>query len=224
MFHLILDWNCRHPTTNPQRRPVVTQCKIIIFLFISRSKVPQPGKLRVRCSVCREGAVVVLADPCSWEDVLQPRRIQGQCQNSLCPESCLLERFFSIVKLLVIKNFKNHPLLRLLTQAALLFETNIFVKIFYLRVLVQILQRFFQIGQRRILLQMPRPGPSFWRQRTSFWSPSTPSDSAEYSSGLTLIEVKFNVNFLCQATISLDPHPKVFIEGILLQYSAIIYF
>ena len=52
--------------------------------FTSRSQVPQPGKLRVRCSVCREGAVVVVSDPCSWEDVLQPARIKGYCQNGLC--------------------------------------------------------------------------------------------------------------------------------------------
>ena len=40
----------------------------------------------------REGAVVVLSDPCSWEDVLKPGRIQGHCQNGLCHGAELSER------------------------------------------------------------------------------------------------------------------------------------
>ena len=30
----------------------------------------QEGKLRVKCSQCKEGAVIVHQDPCNWQDVL----------------------------------------------------------------------------------------------------------------------------------------------------------
>jgi len=40
----------------------------------------EAAKLRVRCGACGEGAIVLHADPCSWEDVLQPGRIQGYCE------------------------------------------------------------------------------------------------------------------------------------------------
>ena len=35
----------------------------------------KPGKLRVRCRKCREGAIIVERDPCHWEDVLRPQRV-----------------------------------------------------------------------------------------------------------------------------------------------------
>jgi len=38
------------------------------------------AKLRVRCGACGEGAIVLHADPCSWEDVLQADRIEGYCE------------------------------------------------------------------------------------------------------------------------------------------------
>ena len=33
------------------------------------------GKLRVRCSQCREGAIIVDRDPASWSDVLVPGQV-----------------------------------------------------------------------------------------------------------------------------------------------------
>ena len=44
----------------------------------------QPGKLRVRCAACKEGAIIVKSDPCNWEDVLTSERIEGYCQNNDC--------------------------------------------------------------------------------------------------------------------------------------------
>lgn len=41
----------------------------------------QEGKLRVRCKGCGNGAFTVHADPQSWEDVLEPNRITGECLN-----------------------------------------------------------------------------------------------------------------------------------------------
>jgi len=38
------------------------------------------AKLRVECASCRDGAIVLHADPCSWEDVLQAGRIFGYCE------------------------------------------------------------------------------------------------------------------------------------------------
>ena len=40
-----------------------------------------PAKLRVRCGLCGDGALLLHSDPCSWEDVLVPGRIQGYCEN-----------------------------------------------------------------------------------------------------------------------------------------------
>lgn len=50
----------------------------------SPCKQMQPGKLRVRCESCHEGAFTVDRDPQCWDDVLQPKRITGDCQNDLC--------------------------------------------------------------------------------------------------------------------------------------------
>ena len=44
----------------------------------------QPGKLRVRCSSCKEGAIIVKSDPCNWDDVLNSGQIEGYCQNNNC--------------------------------------------------------------------------------------------------------------------------------------------
>ncbi|CAG0914909.1 unnamed protein product [Notodromas monacha] len=42
------------------------------------------GKLRVRCDVCKEGAITVLREPESWQDVLIRGRVHGICENSEC--------------------------------------------------------------------------------------------------------------------------------------------
>ena len=44
----------------------------------------KPGKLRVRCHGCKEGAILVERDPCNWHDVLLPRRVRGLCQSDRC--------------------------------------------------------------------------------------------------------------------------------------------
>ena len=44
----------------------------------------RPGKLRVRCSECGEGVVVVHRDPCDWDDVLVAGRVTGTCSNTEC--------------------------------------------------------------------------------------------------------------------------------------------
>ncbi|CAB0015870.1 unnamed protein product [Nesidiocoris tenuis] len=42
------------------------------------------GKLRVRCSSCKSGAITLDRDPASWSDVLEPNRISGDCQELGC--------------------------------------------------------------------------------------------------------------------------------------------
>ena len=36
------------------------------------------AKLRVKCSHCQNGAIILHTDPCGWQDVLEPDRIQGK--------------------------------------------------------------------------------------------------------------------------------------------------
>ncbi|XP_064489163.1 E3 ubiquitin-protein ligase parkin-like [Ornithodoros turicata] len=43
-----------------------------------------PAKLRVRCSMCKQGTLVVSRDPSCWEDVLEQGKISGTCQREDC--------------------------------------------------------------------------------------------------------------------------------------------
>ena len=61
--------------------------KAHFWVYCSRTecgRTLQPGKLRVRCSLCKEGAIIVKSDPCNWDDVLNAGRIEGYCQNNNC--------------------------------------------------------------------------------------------------------------------------------------------
>ncbi|KAG8227641.1 hypothetical protein J437_LFUL008718 [Ladona fulva] len=61
------------------------------FVYCGVCKSIRTGKLRVRCSACKEGAFTVERDPCCWEDVLDRRNgdpnfkpIGGQCETRDC--------------------------------------------------------------------------------------------------------------------------------------------
>ena len=54
----------------------------------------RPGKLRVRCSECGEGAVVVHRDPCDWDDVLVAGRVTGTCSNAACDTADATVEFY----------------------------------------------------------------------------------------------------------------------------------
>lgn len=60
--------------------------KVHFYVFCPTCKSLKQGKLRVRCNFCKSGAFTVHADPQSWTDVLESKRITGQCENS--PELC----------------------------------------------------------------------------------------------------------------------------------------
>jgi len=59
----------------------------------SPCKSLQAGKLRVRCSQCGEGAIVLYNDPCDWDDVLLPNRVSGHCETPGC-ESPVPAQFY----------------------------------------------------------------------------------------------------------------------------------
>ena len=54
----------------------------------------RPGKLRVRCSECGEGAIVVHRDPCDWDDVLVAGRVAGTCSNAECGVASVYVEFY----------------------------------------------------------------------------------------------------------------------------------
>ena len=51
-----------------------------------------PAKLRLRCGECGGGACILHQDPCSWEDVLCPRRIEAYCET--CERPAWAEFYF----------------------------------------------------------------------------------------------------------------------------------
>ncbi|KXJ11382.1 E3 ubiquitin-protein ligase parkin [Exaiptasia diaphana] len=54
------------------------------YVYCRECKGVKPGKLRVGCTMCKEGTLVLNQDPQGWEDVLQRGRIKGVCQKSGC--------------------------------------------------------------------------------------------------------------------------------------------
>lgn len=57
------------------------QIKAQFFVHCSQCNDLCPGKLRVRCSICKGGAFTVHRDPECWDDVLKNRRITGHCES-----------------------------------------------------------------------------------------------------------------------------------------------
>lgn len=57
------------------------------------------GKLRVRCSSCKSGAIVLDSDPKSWEDVLKPRKISGHCEQDDCVVSEICFILYTFLKI-----------------------------------------------------------------------------------------------------------------------------
>ncbi|KAL4233841.1 Park2p [Mactra antiquata] len=52
----------------------------------------EPGKLRVRCSCCLEGAVILDREPCGWDDVLIPNTLYGHC--TICDKNTSAQFYF----------------------------------------------------------------------------------------------------------------------------------
>ncbi|KAL5009505.1 hypothetical protein ScPMuIL_011810 [Solemya velum] len=64
------------------------------FVFCHECKSMKPGKLRVRCAVCREGHMILERDPQNWDDVLLPGRIRGECRGEACGTDQRAEFYF----------------------------------------------------------------------------------------------------------------------------------
>ncbi|XP_058508225.1 E3 ubiquitin-protein ligase parkin isoform X2 [Solea solea] len=54
------------------------------FVYCKTCGSVEPGKLRVRCSKCKETTITLSRDPSCWDDVLLPGRIHGMCQSDGC--------------------------------------------------------------------------------------------------------------------------------------------
>lgn len=51
------------------------------YVYCKKCTALQPGKLRVVCGKCLQGNIILHQEPGSFDDVLRPGRIQGECQN-----------------------------------------------------------------------------------------------------------------------------------------------
>jgi len=70
--------------TNAAGAASASQRRAQYFVYCKTCKDITPGKLRVCCSRCNEGAMVLDQDPSSWDDVLKSRRIRGSCKTPGC--------------------------------------------------------------------------------------------------------------------------------------------
>ncbi|XP_067674442.1 E3 ubiquitin-protein ligase parkin-like [Haliotis asinina] len=70
------------------------------YVYCKECRSIQPGKLRVKCAMCQDGAFVLSRDPEGWSDVLQSRCMGGECRNDGC-EGTAAE--------FVFKCGKSHP-------------------------------------------------------------------------------------------------------------------
>ncbi|KAL0964343.1 hypothetical protein UPYG_G00322540 [Umbra pygmaea] len=71
----------------PQEEPDITVPRPQSSFYVyckSVCRAIQPGKLRVRCSVCKQGTLTLSRGPSCWDDVLLPERIHGICQSEGC--------------------------------------------------------------------------------------------------------------------------------------------
>ncbi|XP_053398295.1 E3 ubiquitin-protein ligase parkin-like [Mercenaria mercenaria] len=70
--------------TDKKRYQYYVYCKKCDGLF--------PGKLRVRCSDCMQGAILLDKEPCNWDDVLLPGRLSGHCTT--CNKTSTAQFYF----------------------------------------------------------------------------------------------------------------------------------
>ncbi len=73
--------------SGPERREIVSaedrrKHRAHFFIYCSSPCGGlRPGKLRVRCAACGDGAIILEREPCGWGDVLDGGRIHGKCQG-----------------------------------------------------------------------------------------------------------------------------------------------
>ncbi|PVD28369.1 hypothetical protein C0Q70_10956 [Pomacea canaliculata] len=54
------------------------------FVYCKLCREVKPGRLRVKCSICGDGAILVQEDPRRWEDVLMAGQLSATCQSLQC--------------------------------------------------------------------------------------------------------------------------------------------
>ncbi|KAI0210323.1 E3 ubiquitin-protein ligase parkin [Lamellibrachia satsuma] len=74
------------PNTSPQSPGGLYRVRFHVYCTRVCHDV-QPGKLRVRCTKCKQGTLTVFQGPNEWGDVLTPGRIHGECQSQGCDGS-----------------------------------------------------------------------------------------------------------------------------------------
>ncbi|XP_023555057.1 E3 ubiquitin-protein ligase parkin isoform X2 [Octodon degus] len=90
---VILDTESRNGSDAALRSPgSTTYNSFYVYCKVPCQRV-QPGKLRVRCSTCKQATLTLAQGPSCWEDVLFPNRMSGECQSPGCPGT-IAEFFF----------------------------------------------------------------------------------------------------------------------------------
>ncbi|XP_028417473.1 E3 ubiquitin-protein ligase parkin-like isoform X3 [Dendronephthya gigantea] len=64
------------------------------FVYCKTCKKLTQGKLRCRCSNCKEGSFVLSQGPNGWDDVLIKGRMQGQCESNTNCQGKTAEFYF----------------------------------------------------------------------------------------------------------------------------------
>ncbi|XP_074920194.1 E3 ubiquitin-protein ligase parkin isoform X3 [Chelonoidis abingdonii] len=80
---VILDTTDNSSST-PSDKPGAASYNSFYVFCKSFCQAVKPGKLRVRCSTCKEGTLTLIRGPSCWEDVLIPNRIAGTCRSRNC--------------------------------------------------------------------------------------------------------------------------------------------
>lgn len=80
--------------TDDEELPALTdrkdKTKAQFYVYCGVCRDLKMGKLRVRCSSCKSGAMTVDSDPKSWEDVLKLHKISGHCEQDDCVVSVFI--------------------------------------------------------------------------------------------------------------------------------------
>ncbi|NWI10825.1 PRKN ligase, partial [Crypturellus soui] len=80
---VILDAERKSTSLPPDKSGAASYNSFYVFCK-SFCQAVKPGKLRVRCSTCKQGTLTLARGPSCWEDVLIPGRITGVCQSQRC--------------------------------------------------------------------------------------------------------------------------------------------
>ncbi|EDV24957.1 uncharacterized protein TRIADDRAFT_26044, partial [Trichoplax adhaerens] len=84
------------------------------YVYCKRCGTVTPGKLRARCSKCKESSVTLVRGPESWDDILIYGRIKGTCQFEC--SNTIVEFYFKCGSHLADENEFSAPLYQIRTN------------------------------------------------------------------------------------------------------------